>query len=92
MATSSSAFSPLSPSSIGEQTDHRAALRVAVVSDYLEERWPSMDLVGDMLASFLQTQPPLGIEATHCALCCETGYPGFPCLDGGEPHRTATVC
>ena len=65
MATSSSAFSPLSPSSIGEQTDHRAALRVAVVSDYLEERWPSMDLVGDMLASFLQTQPPLGIEATQ---------------------------
>ena len=30
------------------------ALRVAIVCDYLEERWPSMDLIGDML---MQTLP-----------------------------------
>jgi glycosyltransferase involved in cell wall biosynthesis len=29
-------------------------LRVAIVCDYLEERWPSMDLIGDML---MQTLP-----------------------------------
>jgi glycosyltransferase involved in cell wall biosynthesis len=30
------------------------ALRVGIVCDYLEERWPSMDLIGDML---MQTLP-----------------------------------
>jgi glycosyltransferase involved in cell wall biosynthesis len=42
-----------------------AALRVAVVSDYLEERWPSMDLIGDMLTNFLQDQSAAGIEAAQ---------------------------
>lgn len=29
-------------------------LRVAVIADYLEEGWPSMDLVADMLFDRLQ--------------------------------------
>jgi glycosyltransferase involved in cell wall biosynthesis len=33
-------------------------LRVAVVADLLEERWPSMDLVADMLVEQLQAQSP----------------------------------
>ncbi len=45
--------------------DHPAALRVAVVSDYLEERWPSMDLIGDMLTNFLQAQAATGIVASQ---------------------------
>ena len=44
-------------------TEHAAActtereikpLRVALVCDFLEEQWPSMDLIGDMLARYLQ--------------------------------------
>ncbi len=33
-------------------------LRVAIVCDYLEERWPSMDLIGDML---MQTLPSVSV-------------------------------
>src|SRR5205814_9598342 len=29
-------------------------LRIAVVCDFLEENWPSMDLVADMLVTYLQ--------------------------------------
>src|ERR1035438_10750399 len=44
-------------------------MRVAVICDFLEERWPSMDLAGDMLCRYLadnhgdvavtQIRPPL---------------------------------
>lgn len=39
-------------------------LRVAVVADYLEEQWPSMDLVADMLLAHLQRRHAGGIAAT----------------------------
>ena len=45
------------------------ALRVGIVCDYLEERWPSMDLIGDML---MQTLPAVSrgrVEASDKALC-----------------------
>jgi glycosyltransferase involved in cell wall biosynthesis len=45
--------------------DRPAALRVAVVSDFLEERWPSMDLIGDMLTNFLRDQSAAGIVAAQ---------------------------
>jgi glycosyltransferase involved in cell wall biosynthesis len=51
--------------STAEPADNQAALRVAVVSDYLEERWPSMDLVADMLTNFLQAQVATGIVASQ---------------------------
>lgn len=35
--------------------DPRRPLRVALLCDFLEERWPSMDLIGDMLARYLGT-------------------------------------
>ncbi|MBI2223055.1 MAG: glycosyltransferase family 4 protein [Acidobacteria bacterium] len=34
------------------------ALRVGIVADYREERWPSMDLVAEMLADHLPTADP----------------------------------
>jgi len=50
-------------------------LRVAVVCDYLEEQWPSMDLAGDMLCRYLpgqddhltpvQLRPPLHPRLSH---------------------------
>lgn len=39
-------------------------LRVAVLADYLEEGWPSMDLVADMLFDRLQREHGGSIEAT----------------------------
>lgn len=39
-------------------------LRVAVVADYLEEQWPSMDLVADMLLAHLQRRHAEAITAT----------------------------
>jgi glycosyltransferase involved in cell wall biosynthesis len=40
------------------------ALRVAIVADYLEEGWPSMDLVADMLIDRLRSEHAGDIEAT----------------------------
>jgi hypothetical protein len=33
-------------------------LRVGVVADYAEERWPSMDLVADMVGRFVPANDP----------------------------------
>src|SRR5213593_881758 len=38
-------------------------LRLGVVCDFVEENWPSMDLIGDMLVSHLGNGSPMGIEA-----------------------------
>lgn len=39
-------------------------LKVAIIADMLEERWPSMDLVADMLVKQLRTGVPGQVEAT----------------------------
>jgi len=39
-------------------------LKVAILADYLEEGWPSMDLVADMLLDRLQREHPASIEPT----------------------------
>ena len=39
-------------------------LRVAVIADYAEERWPSMDLVADMLVSHLVGEHAETVDAT----------------------------
>lgn len=39
-------------------------LRVAIIADYLEEQWPSMDLVADMLMTHLAPSHAGSIEAT----------------------------
>lgn len=40
-------------------------LRVGIVCDFLEERWPSMDLVADMLTHCFQTQLASDVSATQ---------------------------
>src|SRR5262249_2826859 len=47
----------ISPPAGGANPSERKPLRVAIVADFLEERWPSMDLVASMLAREL---PRLG--------------------------------
>ena len=44
-------------------TPPAARLRVAIVADMLEERWPSMNLVADMLVEQLGTQSSDDVEA-----------------------------
>jgi len=39
-------------------------LRVAILADYLEEEWPSMDLVADMLYEHLRREHASTVEAT----------------------------
>ena len=39
-------------------------LRVAIIADYLEEEWPSMDLVADMLVEHLQREHADVVAAT----------------------------
>ena len=39
-------------------------LRVAVIADYLEEEWPSMDLVADMLIEHLRKEHRSAVDAT----------------------------
>ena len=40
-------------------------LRLAVVCDYAEEGWPSMDLVGEMLCAELSARHPAALEVTR---------------------------
>ena len=42
-----------------------APLRVAIVSDFLEEQWPSMDLVADMVTESFENQPAYGVAPTQ---------------------------
>ena len=41
-----------------------APLRVAIIADYLEEGWPSMDLVADMLMEHLASEHAGAVDAT----------------------------
>jgi glycosyltransferase involved in cell wall biosynthesis len=41
------------------------SFRVAVICDFLEERWPSMDLVGDMLGRYLAGEGDEDLVATQ---------------------------
>ena len=42
-----------------------APLRAAIISDLLEERWPSMDLVADMLTESFEKQPSYAVSPTQ---------------------------
>src|SRR5580692_986225 len=43
-----------------QSSSHRA--RLGVICDFVEEQWPSMDLVADMLLAHLRNGPPTGID------------------------------
>jgi glycosyltransferase involved in cell wall biosynthesis len=45
-----------------------ASVRVAVICDFAEENWPSMDLVGDMLSYSLRQQPGMQVQQLRPAL------------------------
>ena len=45
--------------------DRSGPIRVALLCDYLEEGWPSMDLVGDMILEHLQSGHPVEVAAAR---------------------------
>ncbi len=51
--------------------------QLAVLTDFPEERWPSVDLCGDMLTDNLPGEGPFAVEAAR--LCTRFGGP-FPSL------------
>ncbi len=54
--------------SVGTQTSEASVPRLAVVCDYREENWPSMELVADMLLDGLQRNHRETIQATRLRL------------------------
>ena len=61
-----------------EQNAGPAGLRVAIISDFLEEQWPSMDLVADMLTESLRAQPAEAIVPHNCGRPCAGGLAERP--------------
>ena len=66
------------PALLSDAAEAPPALRVGIVSDYLEEQWPSMDLVGDMLTRFVQQQPASRIAATQLRPAMRRRFSGLP--------------
>src|ERR1700683_5021291 len=64
MVTNSPTIRDAGPRHLSGQAG-QPTFRVAIVSDLLEEKCPSMDLVADMLTQCLEAQPQLGIQATE---------------------------
>lgn len=53
------------PQSIATAARAAAVLRAAILCDYAEEQWPSMDLVGEMLVESLNADSSLNIAAAR---------------------------
>jgi glycosyltransferase involved in cell wall biosynthesis len=63
-------------------TPPEQAIRVAVLCDFQEERWPSMDLVGDMLSLHLREQCAESVMATQLIPRLRKRFQYFPVLGG----------
>jgi glycosyltransferase involved in cell wall biosynthesis len=63
-------------------------LKVAVVANMLEERWPSMDLVADMLLEHLRSEHRGRIEATLIRPAMRARVSRLPLLAGSGPAFT----
>jgi glycosyltransferase involved in cell wall biosynthesis len=57
-------------------------LRAAVICDFAEEAWPSMDLVGDMLLEALQQNAQGNVEATRIRPSMKQRLGWSPCARG----------
>jgi len=66
-----------------------APARVAIVADFLEEQWPSMDLVADMLTSELETLRPGGMRAAKLQPPMRWRFSRLPGLQNNRPAKNA---
>ncbi len=64
-------------------------LRVGLVCDFLEEQWPSMDLIGDMLAHYLQAGDCGAIQAEQLRPGLRTRFSRLPLLGQRSFFRNA---
>ena len=58
------------------------SIRVAVLCDFLEEQWPSMDLVGDMLTRYLHSEELSDIQAEQLRPALRWRFSRLPGLAG----------
>ena len=65
---------------VSEPAGRISVTRVAVLCDYREEQWPSMDLVGDMLCSHLTDLPSNSILATQVVPAARQRFGSIPFL------------
>ncbi|MCU1235124.1 MAG: hypothetical protein JWP63_3091 [Candidatus Solibacter sp.] len=70
-------------------TSPPCSLRVAVVSDFLEERWHSMDLVAHMLLTSLQQYPGTPMSAAGVRPPMRLRFSRLPVLGRGRTARNA---
>lgn len=70
-------------SMVNSLTPGSARLKVALVCDFLEEKWPSMDLFGDMLFECFQAGHPAEIEAALLRPALHARFSKLP-LPGGS--------
>ena len=66
-----------------------ARLRVAIVSDFLEEGWPSMDLLADVLPGAISEASPADVLATRLRPSMRCVFRSLPVLGGRSGARNA---
>ena len=74
-------------SSLDRALAGRAPLRVGIVCDFLEEGWPSMDLVGDMLTQCFQTQLARDVTAIQLRPAMRQRLTRIPFIGGQRTTR-----
>jgi glycosyltransferase involved in cell wall biosynthesis len=89
MVTNSSPISSARPSFQAGNVSRQGPLRVGIVSDFLEEKWPSMDLVSDMLTRQLQELDPAAIAATRLRPAMRWRFARIPGIGSRSSLRNA---
>ena len=69
--------------------DQPVPLRVAVICDFVEECWPSMDLIGEMLAASLGTECGREIQAELLRPALRRRFSQLPIVGGSAFPRNA---
>src|SRR5437762_7653167 len=80
---------PLGHQDIAGRSNVSAKPRLALICDFAEENWPSMDLVADMLWDQLQAQAPKDVRAGRIQPHMIRGFRRLPLLGHGRFARNA---
>jgi glycosyltransferase involved in cell wall biosynthesis len=72
------------PASKGSERTQRRPIRVAIICDFAEEQWPSMDLVGDMVHATIADQHADRIASTLIR-------PKMPFASGQSPDKPSRL-
>jgi glycosyltransferase involved in cell wall biosynthesis len=62
-------------------------IRVALLCDYMEEQWPSMELVGEMIAEHLRRDQSASVDVTRIVPSFHARARHVPLIGGGSAAR-----